>query len=256
MIKTKDLELIRKQLIRRRDEIAEEHSRSEEARRVLTEPEVEFEEMAQKESIADNLAQLDEQEKKEIDAIDQALERIKLGKYGTCEICGRPIGAKRLTAIPWTSVCSRHAKEKAKTTTATAKMAGPLPPEYEGLSGSELGDIIADELREDGDVELEELRIAIRNGELHLEGFVPTEMQHRRLLEIVQDHLDLENIVDEIIVNQVPWERDDRTPGRKDIEEVFEELEAEETDVGMGPFASRKAGATLVPPDTLVPEEK
>jgi RNA polymerase-binding protein DksA len=37
--------------------------------------------------------------------IDAALQRIEDGTYGTCEICGKPIGADRLAAIPWARLC-------------------------------------------------------------------------------------------------------------------------------------------------------
>jgi len=37
--------------------------------------------------------------------IDAALARIEDGTYGTCEVCGKPIGAERLAAIPWARLC-------------------------------------------------------------------------------------------------------------------------------------------------------
>ena len=37
--------------------------------------------------------------------IDAALQRIEDGTYGVCEICGKPIGADRLAAIPWARLC-------------------------------------------------------------------------------------------------------------------------------------------------------
>jgi RNA polymerase-binding protein DksA len=37
--------------------------------------------------------------------IDRALARIDDGSYGTCERCGRPIGAERLQARPWATLC-------------------------------------------------------------------------------------------------------------------------------------------------------
>lgn len=37
--------------------------------------------------------------------VDLALERIRDDTYGTCRACGRPIGARRLTAVPWCSLC-------------------------------------------------------------------------------------------------------------------------------------------------------
>jgi RNA polymerase-binding protein DksA len=37
--------------------------------------------------------------------IDAALERIDNGTYGVCERCGNPIGAERLEALPWATLC-------------------------------------------------------------------------------------------------------------------------------------------------------
>ena len=37
--------------------------------------------------------------------IDAALRRMDEGTYGICEACGKPIGAERLAAIPWTRLC-------------------------------------------------------------------------------------------------------------------------------------------------------
>jgi len=37
--------------------------------------------------------------------IDAALQKIEEGSYGTCEVCGEPIGAERLSAIPWARLC-------------------------------------------------------------------------------------------------------------------------------------------------------
>lgn len=37
--------------------------------------------------------------------IDAALQRIEIGSYGTCELCGKPIGAERLSALPWARLC-------------------------------------------------------------------------------------------------------------------------------------------------------
>lgn len=37
--------------------------------------------------------------------VDAALERIREGSFGVCRACGRPIGARRLNAVPWCSLC-------------------------------------------------------------------------------------------------------------------------------------------------------
>jgi RNA polymerase-binding protein DksA len=44
--------------------------------------------------------------------IEDALERIKLGTYGRCSECGRPIQEKRLSAVPWALLCVNCQKRK------------------------------------------------------------------------------------------------------------------------------------------------
>ena len=48
---------------------------------------------------------LEEGAQQTIEEIDAALKRIGAGSYGVCEVCGEPIGAERLSAIPWTRLC-------------------------------------------------------------------------------------------------------------------------------------------------------
>ena len=38
-------------------------------------------------------------------AIEDALRKIEDGSYGTCEVCGKPIGDGRLAAMPWARLC-------------------------------------------------------------------------------------------------------------------------------------------------------
>jgi RNA polymerase-binding protein DksA len=40
-----------------------------------------------------------------LQAVDDALERLDDGTYGTCVRCGRSIGAERLEALPWAAHC-------------------------------------------------------------------------------------------------------------------------------------------------------
>jgi RNA polymerase-binding transcription factor len=110
MSRTKQMGKIREWLIKRRDEIFEAHRLSDEDRLILSEHDIEPEETAQKEAIADVLATLDEKGQKDLQAINRALARMKLGEYGSCEVCGKGIEVERLEAIPWTSVCSKHAR--------------------------------------------------------------------------------------------------------------------------------------------------
>ena len=48
---------------------------------------------------------LEEGAQQTLDDIDAALRKIEEGSYGICELCGEPIGAARLSAIPWARLC-------------------------------------------------------------------------------------------------------------------------------------------------------
>ncbi|MCX5804592.1 MAG: TraR/DksA C4-type zinc finger protein [Proteobacteria bacterium] len=110
MNRSEQMGKISERLLKKRDEVFEAHRLSDEARLILSEHDIEPEDAAQKETIANVLAILDEIEQKEIQAINRALARMELGEYGSCEVCGKGIEVERLEAIPWTSVCSKHAR--------------------------------------------------------------------------------------------------------------------------------------------------
>ena len=40
-----------------------------------------------------------------LEQVEAAIERIRLGKYGTCQQCGRTIDAERLQVIPYAARC-------------------------------------------------------------------------------------------------------------------------------------------------------
>jgi RNA polymerase-binding protein DksA len=46
--------------------------------------------------------------------IERAFARIENGSYGTCEVCGRPIGDERLQAKPSARLCIDHQREAEK----------------------------------------------------------------------------------------------------------------------------------------------
>lgn len=52
--------------------------------------------------------QMSEEQKKMVQAIDFALERLEKGSYGICLQCGEAINPKRLDAIPWVTKCMRE----------------------------------------------------------------------------------------------------------------------------------------------------
>jgi len=54
-------------------------------------------------------AALLEQAREQLAAIDDALDALEAGRYGTCDRCGQPIGADRLAARPAALTCIRCA---------------------------------------------------------------------------------------------------------------------------------------------------
>ena len=46
-----------------------------------------------------------EQVDDELLEVEAALQRLERGTYGTCQVCGRPIGDERLEAMPATRFC-------------------------------------------------------------------------------------------------------------------------------------------------------
>jgi RNA polymerase-binding transcription factor DksA len=48
---------------------------------------------------------LEEGAQQTLEEINAALRRIDEGTYGMCPVCGNPIGAERLRALPWARLC-------------------------------------------------------------------------------------------------------------------------------------------------------
>lgn len=44
--------------------------------------------------------------------IEAALRRIEAGTYGTCQVCGKPIGEERLEAVPFATLCIDDARKR------------------------------------------------------------------------------------------------------------------------------------------------
>lgn len=59
--------------------------------------------------IKDMAATTLERERRTLQEVEGALQRIKSGEYGLCASCADPIPEARLNAIPWARVCVRCA---------------------------------------------------------------------------------------------------------------------------------------------------
>lgn len=64
-------------------------------------------------------SQLIEAESRELNAINDAIDRIKRRAYGDCDSCGKPIPLTRLRAIPYATDCI-DCRRKAETRTGTS----------------------------------------------------------------------------------------------------------------------------------------
>ncbi|UCE33192.1 MAG: RNA polymerase-binding protein DksA [Deltaproteobacteria bacterium] len=65
------------------------------------------------------LLRIRDRERKLIEKIKEALDRIDNDQFGVCEVCGKEIGEKRLMARPVTTLCieckkKQEAREKAR----------------------------------------------------------------------------------------------------------------------------------------------
>ena len=69
------------------------------------ERDIERTDRVQEEAAAVALTALDEQGRRELEAIQAALARIDAGTYGLCGTCGGTISAARLTAMPMARHC-------------------------------------------------------------------------------------------------------------------------------------------------------
>ena len=59
--------------------------------------------------------------RQELEAIEEALQRLETGTYGLCEVCGQPIQPKRLEIMPEASLCRDCASQREKLAKATSR---------------------------------------------------------------------------------------------------------------------------------------
>lgn len=88
------------QLVQRRFELEDDLQR-------VTGREIEYGDRAQAEAPEEALEHLDEQSRREWEAIQAALACIEAGPYGDCDMCGEPISPARLDAMPMAPHCMR-----------------------------------------------------------------------------------------------------------------------------------------------------
>lgn len=246
-------------LAAQRNELLARLGNIDESWRQAAEREIEFEETAAKESLIPYLDRLDEMDKRQLEAIDRALGRLKDDVYDVCENCGEPISLRRLEAVPWTTRCIECAAEEDRGRGRPIEVESPeeaeLPEELRGLTDDEVAEAVMDAVREKGSIADEELRVSFRDGVLFLEGLLPNKAQHSHLEQIVYDVLGFTEVEDTIRLDRTAWQREDRTPG---IDVEAEEPAPEDASDDSGPGSTIEAikeGKTISPADEIVPEE-
>lgn len=256
------IDRLKKKLVHERDRALGTHTRLEGNRENLVEREVEFQENAQKDGLLEPMSSIDDSEKKQLDAIVNALKKIDIGGYGFCERCGREIDPERLDVLPWAPLCSTcqaDAEGGSRSESGEEEENPALPPDLEGLQDDDILRYVLNELEEDGRVDLEEVTIECDRGVVHLDGFLPSEAQHQILLEIILDGIGIGSLTDHVTIDPLLWETNDRargTRGPDDEEKSDDDDTLSDDDETSDAYVSRTSGAPFQPPDEMIPEDK
>jgi DnaK suppressor protein len=100
------LENIRKRLIgQREDLLAEVRNKNAEAASLRDEGVADIADQGLTDNLSELLHLLSDSKREEIMSIDEALERLRQGRYGQCLGCGEPIDGERLALRPDTRFC-------------------------------------------------------------------------------------------------------------------------------------------------------
>lgn len=251
------LHSLAQRLRQQRKAFLKEFKESEASLRFFAEErESELEERAQEDRTARFLANLDDRSIRALDEIGAALERVSTGSYGKCLRCGQEIPIARLCFLPATRFCVECAGDNEKKPPLANPQEVPGPGKAAGdlslLSDTELEAAIRERIKEDGRVDTEELRIVCRRSVVHLYGALPSEEEHRILIDLVTDVLGLKEVVDRTRVDELLWEREDRFK-----EKAPEQVLPWEESVGTEDILEcAEEGKDLVPPSGPTPEEE
>jgi DnaK suppressor protein len=106
-IDKKHLEGYQKKLLGRREELIKSIARTEEEGRAADDdPTVDLADKAANSYTKEFLFGQNNTDRATLHLIEQALERIKKGTYGICEICEAELLPKRMDAVPWARHCT------------------------------------------------------------------------------------------------------------------------------------------------------
>jgi DnaK suppressor protein len=111
VVNAKDLERYRRLLLEKQLELSSGHSDLETFVPAAGGFEGDLVDQANANAEAELQIRLHQTDGRLLRAIEEALARMRQGKYGICTACERPISAARLKAVPWTHLC-RECKDQ------------------------------------------------------------------------------------------------------------------------------------------------
>jgi DnaK suppressor protein len=206
----KEITHFRKILMSERGEIIDRVIGLQATLALLSEPEKEMEEQAQKISASHALEGLGAAGKVKIDLIDLALRKMLLGDYGICETCEDEIALRRLEAVPWTRLCLECARDSEKMGGSLpepeeAMPTASLPEDYAGLTDRQLLRAIYYRMERILGGEKSRIRIDVRKGVIYLEGGIEDDHERELILEMLTEQMGLGDIVHELSNEVPPW---------------------------------------------------
>ena len=105
-MKKPEIDAIRKKLEARRSELVRKLSEfRNESKTVETDVAQDLADKAESSYTKEFLLSLSDAERRQLAMIDESLRRLKGKEFGLCQMCGKPISKKRLSALPWTPYC-------------------------------------------------------------------------------------------------------------------------------------------------------
>jgi len=105
-VKKDGLEKIRKRLLAKKDELLKDLAKNREVTdETVDESAQDMVDRATSAYTKEFAYSLSEADRRVLILIDQALERLDAGTYGTCVHCAQPVQEKRIEAVPWARHC-------------------------------------------------------------------------------------------------------------------------------------------------------
>ncbi len=108
------LEKVRRKLEEERRSILEIYRKASDTLKRVEEERQEpgdTEDMGQLEQTKETLSKITTEELRRLREIEKALEKIREGTYGICEMCGEEIPKGRLLVLPWTPYCVKCSEQ-------------------------------------------------------------------------------------------------------------------------------------------------